>query len=172
MTVKGSQGDLAATKLELAERGVNNLPGQLEGLAGRHLGQLVEQGSDTAAGREHGNVLLMAGQIENTVQASLHTLDKTRPAFQLRGVVSAADPARNDQIEDALEFFRLMGGIFQRVQGFWFMWQEAREQGIKHREGVELIEGRVYFQIGRSQSGGRELGQRMPGGILLAQQIT
>ena len=75
-TVKGSQGDLAATKLELAERGINNLPGQLEGLAGRHLSQQVKQGSDAAAGSEHGNVLLMAGQVKNTVQATLHTLDK------------------------------------------------------------------------------------------------
>ena len=53
MTVEGSQYDLAAMELELAERGIDDLPSQLEGFAGRNLGQQVEQGSDAAAGSEH-----------------------------------------------------------------------------------------------------------------------
>ena len=150
MTVKGSQGDLAATKFELAERGINNLPGQLEGFAGRNLGQQVEQGSDAAAGSEHGNVLLMPGQVEDTVQATLHTLDKGQPAFDLWGVVSAAEPARNNQIKDALKFFRLFSGIFQRVQGVRLLRQDAWQQSLQNAEGIELIEGRVNFQCWRA----------------------
>ncbi len=41
----------------------------------------MEQGSDASGGGEHGNVLLMAGHVERTVQAALHALDKTQPAF-------------------------------------------------------------------------------------------
>ena len=68
MTVEGSQGDLAAMELELAERGVCNVPGELEGIAGWNLGQDVEQGSDGAAGGEHGDGLLVVGPVEKAVE--------------------------------------------------------------------------------------------------------
>ena len=43
MTVEGSQGHLATTKLQVVERGVDDLPVQFKGLPRRHLRDEVEQ---------------------------------------------------------------------------------------------------------------------------------
>ncbi len=149
MTVEGSQCHLAALKLEATERGVCYLPGQLERVVGGNAGQQVKQGGDGAAGGEHSDsVLRVMGVIEQSIEAALHALDKGQPAFQLGGVPSAAEPTRNNQIENALEFDRVMGGVGHRGHGVGFIRQQAGKQGFKHAECIEFIEGCVNFQCG------------------------
>ena len=75
MAVEGSQTHLAATKFQLAERGIDDLPIQFEGLCRRHAGDQAEQGGDGAAGGEHGNVLFAAGLFENALQTAFDLLD-------------------------------------------------------------------------------------------------
>ena len=68
MAVEGSQTHLAAAEFQLAERGIDDLPIQFEGLCRRHAGDEAEQGGDGAAGSEHGDVLFAACLLEDTPQ--------------------------------------------------------------------------------------------------------
>src|SRR5471032_1901737 len=103
MTVEVSQGHLATTKLQLVERGVDDLPVEFKSLPGRHLRNEVDQGSDGATGGEHGNFLSVVGLFKDAVQSALHAFDKPQPAFQARCVVGAGQPALDDQGENTLE---------------------------------------------------------------------
>ena len=172
MTVEGSQGDLAAMKLELAERGVDDLPRQLEGIGGGNLGQQVDQRRNGASRGKHGNVLLALGKVEQTIEPALYPFDKTRPGFQPGRVVSAADPAFDNQFKDALEFCRVMGGIVHRRQGLGLVWQQAGKQGVEYGESIEFVEGSVCFNGRGRQPGGAQLRQGMARGVLLARQVA
>ncbi|MNQ74550.1 hypothetical protein D3C85_893090 [compost metagenome] len=171
MTVEGSQGHLATTKLKLVERGVDDLPVQFKGLPGRHLRNQVEQGGDGAAGREHGDFLGVVGLVEDAMQAGLHPLDKPQPAFQARCVKGAGQPALDDQGEDTLELTTVLRGVAQDVQGLGFVRQHGRQQRADHCIGVELVEGGVGFQQRHRQAHRGELFQRAVGRVLLAAQI-
>jgi len=66
----------------------------------------------------------------------------------------------------------LLGGIFKNLQGLRFLRQDPGQQGIENTECIELIEGRIDFQLGRGQPCSVVLGEGMFGGVLLTQQIT
>ncbi|MNI37625.1 hypothetical protein D3C73_917250 [compost metagenome] len=172
MTVEGSQGHLATTKLELVERGVDDLPVQFKGLFGRHLRNEVEQGGDSAAGGEHGDFLRVVGLFENAVQPGANPFDKAQPAFQLRRVVGAGQPAFDDQGEDALELGAVLRGVAQDVQGFGFVRQHGGQQCANHGVGIEFIERGIGFEDRHRQAHGSELFQRAVGSMLLAAQVT
>ncbi|CAI8719632.1 hypothetical protein EMIT0196MI5_120091 [Pseudomonas sp. IT-196MI5] len=172
MSVEGSQGHLATAKLKLVERGVDDLPVQFKGLPGRHLRNQMEQGSDGAAGREHGDFLGVVGLVEDAVQACLDPLDKAQPAFQARCIVGAGQPAFDDQGEDTLELTTVLRGVAQDVQGFGFVRQHGRQQRADHRIGVELVEGGIGFQERHRQAYRGELFQRAVGRVLLAAQVA
>jgi len=172
MTVEGSQGHFASTKLQVVERGVDDLPVQLKGLFGRHLRNQVEQGSDGAAGGEHGYFLGVVGLFEDPLQTGLNPLDKAQPAFKARRVVGAGEPAFDDQGEDALEFGTVLRGVAQDVQRFGLFRQHRREQGADHRVGIEFVEGGIGFQDRHRQAHRSELFQRAIGRMLLAAQIA
>ncbi|MCY1435461.1 hypothetical protein D9M71_515580 [compost metagenome] len=123
LTVEGSQCHLAAAKLQLAERGVDNLPVELESLVGGHLCYQVEQGGNGAARGKDGNVVRGLGGIEDALQASLNAFDKVLPGFQLGHVMFAADPAGHKQREQALEFGAVLIAIAQDIQRFRFLRQ-------------------------------------------------
>jgi len=159
-------------ELELAERGIDDLPAELEGIGGRNSGQYVNQGRNGACRSEHDNVLLALGKVEQAVQSALDPFDKAQPGFQFRGIVSATEPALDDQFENALELGRIVGGIVHRRQGLWLVRQQAGKQGIKYGVSIEFVEGSVCFQCRGGQPGGVQLCQGMACGVLLTCQIT
>ncbi|MNF52904.1 hypothetical protein D3C84_342650 [compost metagenome] len=156
----------------MVERGVDDLPVQFKGLFCRHLRNEVEQGSDGAAGREHGDFLGVVGLLENSGKTALNPLDKAQPAFQLRGVVVAGQPALNDQGKNALKLTAILRGIAQDVQGFGLVRQHRRQQGADHRVSIEFVERRIRLQDRHRQANGSELFQRTGGRVLLAAQIA
>ena len=159
-------------KLELAERSVSNLPGQLESIGGRNLGQYVEQGSDGSAGGEHGDGVLIVCQVENAIKSRLNPFDKSQPCFQTRGVVGATEPAGDNQFKDTLEFCRVVGGVVHGLQRIRFVRQQARKQGAKHGESIEFVKGRVSFQRWNGEAGSVELICGVTCGVLLALQFA
>lgn len=172
MTVEGSQCHLATTKLQLVERGVDDLPVQFKRLCGRYSRNEVKQGRDGAAGSEYGDFLVIAGLFEDPVQTGLNTFDKAWPAFQTWCVVGASEPAIDDQGEYALELRAVLRGIAQDVQCFRLILQQGREQGADHGVGVEFIERGIGFQDWSRQAYGSKLFQRAVGRVLLAAQVA
>ncbi|RMT83627.1 hypothetical protein ALP39_04861 [Pseudomonas marginalis pv. marginalis] len=172
MPVEGSQCHLATAEFQLVERGVNNLPVQFEGLGGRHSGNQVEQGGDGAAGGEHGDFLCVVRGFKNALQATLDAFDKPQPAFEPRRVISAGQPALDDQGEDALEFAAVLRGITQDVQGVGFGGEQVGEQGADDCVGIEFVKGAVGFQDWNRQAKGAVLIEGSRGGVLLAAQVA
>ena len=167
VAVEGSQGHLATTKLELVERGVDDLPVQFKGLPCRHLRNQVDQGGDGAARGEDRDFLGVVGLVENAVQTGPYPLDKPQPALQARCVVGAGQPALDDQGEDALELAAVLCGIAQDFQAFGFGGEQIGEQGADDRIGVELVEGSVHLNCRYRQAAGAVLFERGAGGVLL-----
>lgn len=91
LAVEGGQGHLAAAEFQLAERGVDDLPVQLEGLAGADAGDAVEQGGDGSARGEDGDIVAAGGDniaiftSGGTIAALLHRITGVSPsqAFEL-----------------------------------------------------------------------------------------
>jgi len=127
-------------EFKLAERGIDDLPAELEGIGGRNLGQYVDQRRNGAGRGEHGNVLLAFGKVKKTIESGLDPFDKAQPGFQAGGVPGAAEPAVDDQLKNALELGRIVGGIVHRLQCFGLVREQAGKQGLKHGERIEFVE--------------------------------
>ncbi len=106
------------------------------------------------------------------MQPGLDTFDETQPAFQPLRVVSAGQPAFDDQGKNTLELATVLRGIAQDFEGFRLVRQHVREQGADHRVGIEFVEGRIGFQDRHRQLFGGELRQRTGGRVPLTTQVT
>src|SRR5690606_6917040 len=103
MAVEGSQTYLAAAKLQVAERGVDDLPVQFKGLFRRHTGNQAEQGGNGAAGGKHGNVLFAACLFDYAPQAVFDLFDIGLPALYAGLVMLAGNPAADQLGEQTLK---------------------------------------------------------------------
>lgn len=118
MAVEGSQTHLAAAEFQLAERGIDDLPIQFEGLCRRDAGKQAEQGGDGAAGGEHGDILFAGGLFEDAPQTAFDLFDIGLPALQAGLVMFAGNPAADQLGEQALELGAVLRAIAQDVQRF------------------------------------------------------
>nr|GFA56656.1 hypothetical protein [Tanacetum cinerariifolium] len=164
------QRHLAVSKLQLIERGVDDVPVELEGLGGGHPGDQVEQGGDGAARGEHSNPVIRTGAVENAAQACLHLFDKRLPALQRGGIVSAAQPAGDDRRKQALKFGAVIPGVTHDIQRLGLIFEHRGEQRADHALGVELVEGDVGFKLGRGKAGCVELGNDRLRRVALAKE--
>ena len=124
MTVEGGQSHLATAELQLVERGVDDLPVEIERLVGGYAGQQVEQCGNGAAGGEYGNVLLAVGLFEQALEAAVYLLDETLPALQAGLVMLASDWVDGFSVDgfwSAMAFSLLYSTISSLLEGQWML---------------------------------------------------
>jgi len=172
LAVERSQCHVAAAKLQLAERRVDDLPVQREGLTGGYTANQVEQGGDGATGGEHRDVVATAGSVQHPLQAGVDPCGERLPGLQAVVLMFAGVPALHHQGEQTLELATVLHAIAQDVPGVRLIGHQARQQGADNAVGIELVERRVGLE-GRDGMAITFQGfQREPGGVLLAPQVT
>src|SRR5690606_11270943 len=173
VVVEGSQGHLGATEFQVGQRGVDDLPVQLEGLRWRNADESVQQGGDGAARGENGNARLrVAGLFDDPAQPPLDPGGEALPAFQARLVQPATQPAIDDELEQALELAAVTGGVAQDIQGAGLVLEQFGQVGADQFVGLEFVEGRLDAQRRRWLAMGAQALQGMLGGVALALQFA
>src|SRR5690606_25546653 len=141
--VEGCQGDFPITKLQLAQRGIDDLPVQFEGFDRLYANDQLKQGGDGSARGEYRDTVLRAGLLKQTVQSALDAFDKTLPASEAFLFVLTRNPSLDYLTEQALEFGSMVGCVLENLQCVGLDAQQIVQVRPNNLVSEEFIERRI-----------------------------